>query len=355
VLLFLEVQVGQTKLDRILACSRSQLCIGQYVQVCVPMPETAVTLSQTIDTGTSALCSTCSTTSGIDACVIAGRSISVAAGTTARVTGSRPLILIASQQITISGTLDAASHRGVSDGPAANAGPCSSGRNPDIGVGGGGGWGGSFSTTGGNGGESPFDAGPGIAPATMPITGLRGGCPGGNGGHSDTGGRGGAGGHGGGAALLLAGQEIRIDTGGVITASGAAGNGGTPGMDGGGGGGGGGTGGMIVFDAPTVRVPGQCFANGGGGGGGGGGTGQEGGSGGGESTAPNQRGTGGSAPIRAGAGGDGAFGVSQATPGRDSPNLGGAGGGGGGAGLIRVFATTQEGTTDLAHVSPRPQ
>jgi len=42
----------------------------------------------------------------------------------------------------------------------------------------------------------------------MPITGLRGGCPGGNGGHSDTGGRGGAGGHGGGAALLLAGQEI---------------------------------------------------------------------------------------------------------------------------------------------------
>jgi len=113
---------GQTPVTG--ACTRSQLCLGQSIRGCVPMPETAVTLSQTIDTGTSALCSTCSTTSGIDACVIAGRSISVAAGTTARVTGSRPLILIASQQITISGTLDAASHRGVSDGPAANAGPC---------------------------------------------------------------------------------------------------------------------------------------------------------------------------------------------------------------------------------------
>lgn len=337
----------------------TKLCLGTFQQVCVAAPQTTLTLmSQTISTSStsgSALCAAVyMPTPGIDACVIAAQSITIPSGNLVTVTGSRPLILIASTAITITGTLDAASHRGLPAGPGADLGPCpTTMTSPTTSQQGGGGWGGTLGAAGGNGGSSPGGAVGGIAGARIATSMFTGGCPGGNGASSASGALGGAGAHGGGAVAMLAGQAILID--GIVNASGAGAAGGKPAA----GGGGGGSGGMIVLEAPSVKVPGQCFANGGGGGEAGASSGRDGAIGR-ESTAPDRAGSGGRGSTIGGDGGNGSFAATGAMSGDSGsarvnpPDAGGGGGGGGGAGFIHVVSPTQEHTGDPTHVAPPP-
>src|SRR6185295_11879483 len=161
----------------------TQLCLGTFQHICVAPPQSSLTLmTQTINTGASTLCTFFTPTPDVDACVIAGQSITIPAGNVVTVTGAKALILIASDSITITGALDAASHRGLPSGPAADTGPCPSNSTaPTTATQGGGGWGGTFGTAGGNGGSSPGGAIGGIAGSRLDIRVLGGGCPGGNG------------------------------------------------------------------------------------------------------------------------------------------------------------------------------
>jgi len=331
------------------------VCKGVYVNICVDPPQSAVTLTtQTINTTNSALCAAyVSTPSILDACVIAGQSITIPSNNTVKVVGNRRLILFSTGLITIAGTLDAASHRSpTTNGPAADSGPCPTNvTNPTAGGqgDGGGGWGGSFGGAGNNGGRGAESGIGGIAAAAITATTLRGGCPGSKG----AGGGAGNGGHGGGAVALIAAQTLMIP--GIVNASGSGGSGA---LNDSGGGGGGGSGGMIVLDAATVDVSGQCFANGGGAG--------EGanvaanGNPGNESSVPSTPGRGGANGSQFGGdGGDGSFGTALGgKPGNSGSKgggaLGGGGGGGGGAGIIKVFSTSQSGTNDPTKVSPPP-
>ncbi|MEO7731048.1 MAG: hypothetical protein ABIY55_08765 [Kofleriaceae bacterium] len=328
-------------------------CAGTFQRACLDLaPTTDVTLAtQTIDTSNPAICAPAMLTPSILACVITGRSITIPAGTTVTVIGRNPLVLLA-DTITISGTLDVASHRGATDGPGANSPFCATnGVAPTTGSGradGGGGSGGSFGRKGGNGGGGGEDGLAGGAPDAIPLALLHGGCGGGSGA-----GTGGLGGHGGGAVALNAKTTLIID--GVVNASGASGAGGKTG----GGGGGGGAGGMIVLDASTVTVTGQCFANGGGAGEGAniGANGEDGK----ESVTASTAGAGGSVGTTVGGdGGPGGAGTlaigGNGVKGTDegSSAVGGGGGGGGGVGIIKLVSTSPSGTTDLSKVSPAP-
>jgi len=332
------------------------VCVGTFINVCIAGALAPITLTKAIDTSTSALCAAAALTPAIDACVVAGTSVSIPGGLAVRVTGNRPLILLATGSLTISGVLDAASHLGNATGPGADLGPClTTVTNPTVGASGdgGGGFGGSFGAAGNNGGNGGLAGVGGRAAPASATAALRGGCPGARG--AGTGG--GAGGRGGGAVLLIANQSLTID--GTVNASGAAGDGGQVS----GGGGGGGSGGMIVLDAATVNVPGQSFANGGGGGEGAnlideGGAGSE-------PVAPNTIANGGA--LGTAFGGDGGAGGFGSTPsgapgntggivavGINITQLGGGGGGGGGAGVTKLFANETHNTDDATKVAPRP-
>src|SRR5258708_5713929 len=82
-----------------------------------------------------------------DACFLVGTDVTVPSGTSS-VTGTRPLVLLATGTVTVTGTLDVASHSG-SDGAGANSSACDPGFAPQDGAGGGAG--GSFGTKGGDG------------------------------------------------------------------------------------------------------------------------------------------------------------------------------------------------------------
>ena len=318
---------------------------GNY-QICIQtVPTTPVTLvTGTLNTDTAAgggspLCATTTpmgwTMNQPDACFVMGTTISIASGATVKVTGPRPLVLLATDTLTIAGTLDVSSHLGASSGPASNLGCASYTVAPQASAtGGGGGAGGSFMSAGGNGGDgdggSVSTGGMSLGAAQFPPTALRGGCDG------QRGGGGGANlagsvGHGGGAVYLLAGNAIDV-SGGVIDASGSGGTGG----DNFTGGSGAGAGGMIELSATTytMNAATRLFANGGGGAGGAD-TNSSGGSGADPTAAaittfaPGGTGGGG------GNGGKGFAGITQATAGAPGGNNKGGGGGGGGGGFIQ--------------------
>jgi len=183
-----------------------------------------------------------------DACFIVAKQITF--GSAVKVSGGRPLVVLASDSITITGQIDAASHSGSapSNGPGASATTCLAPTHPGGSANGGGGAaGGSFMTKGGDGGLATSPTGTrGIAaaPDTQPPILLRGGCDGDTGGVGSE--AGGAAGKGGGAVYLLAGGRITIN--GFINVSGSAGRGSGRLA----GGGGGGSGGMIVLHAPMI-------------------------------------------------------------------------------------------------------
>ncbi len=283
---------------------------------------------------------------GASLCLVAARSITIDVAATLIGVGPNPLVLLATDAITVDGTLDVASRLGsMSPGAGADTTCASaSGGNATATDGaGGGGAGGSFGAAGGRGGsgrtpDSPTPGGT-AGPAQAANT-LRGGCAGGTGGKADGGGGDGAAGAGGGAIYLIAGTSLTIT--GVINASGSGGGQGTDGNFASGGAGGGGSGGMIGLDAPAITSTGEIFANGGSGGGGGG-------------DDPSRNGTPGRTPTAAvtaapggagggGGGGDGGNGsvlTSPPTAGDNGTNpYCGGGGGGGGAGVIRVFGVS---------------
>ncbi|HUS30707.1 MAG TPA: hypothetical protein VMZ53_19490 [Kofleriaceae bacterium] len=302
------------------------------------LPSEPVSLGTSLDTDTSPLCVAYSKGGGTY-CVIAGTTITI---DSVRVVGSKPLVVVATESVSVVGASDLAS-RTVGP-PAAGSDPANGcdagigpndGNNPETR----GGAGGSFGGRGGRGGlrnaqpPSPTSGVPGqpvqlAAPAT-----LRGGCRG-----QDGFGAGGAlGGAGGGAVYVIAANQIDIATTGSLNASGAGGAGGAVRR----GGAGGGSGGMIVLDALVVNIRGAVFANGGGGGEGGGmnNPGNPGGDSDGTLAAPGGNGG-------AGEGSDGGAGSFQTMLDGSDPaqtaNTESGGGGGGAAGVIWIHATSGE-------------
>jgi hypothetical protein len=254
-------------------------------------------------------------------CVIAGAGVRIDEVNTLSASGTRPLIVVSTEEIVVDGAIDVAS--GLTPlrvGPAADSARCHDGT-PATGTHGGG-WGGSLGTKGGDGGP----VGGAMAGTTLVPTTLQGGCKG-----SDGASAGGQAGHGGGAVYLIA---TSISVSGTINASGGSGSGAA---GGGRGGGGAGSGGMIVFDTPMLTVaPGaEIFANGGGGGEGSGGNAGVNGV---DPLAPGAGGVGGIGTTTGGDGGVGGFGITAGGAGLPaSAGADGTGGGGGGAGVIKVF------------------
>jgi len=341
-------------------------CFGtDLLNICLTsLPTDPVTLASAaspLDTGIDTNCRQIVPQSGgPELCVISGPTVTVS-GTFVAI-GARPLVLIGTDTVSVSGTLDVSSTiGGPRKGAGANTGTCpTTSRGTNDSGGGGGGAGGSFGTAGGKGGTGDLNnnfpptgtaAGgtPGAAQATPSV--LHGGCAGGSGGEGDVSGGahpGGAGGDGGGAVYLIAGHAITIP--GDIFASGAGGGvlGGSIGFEQGGGGGG--AGGMIGLDAPMIGVQGHVVANGGAGGGAGG---NVGGTAGADGTTLGwnvraAKGTG----DPTGPAGDGAQGTAiNATDSLDGGRSdAGGGGGAGGLGLVWIHGTLQGGTM----ISPAP-
>jgi hypothetical protein len=280
-------------------------------------------------------------------CVVAGTSIDVSARITAH--GSKPLVLLSTTTVSLSGVIDVGSHRNP---PLIGAGTLEASSTLCQGVrestGSSGSYGGTFRGQGGIGGDGNPDDGIRGAPRQVSSeipTALRGGCPGGN----AVGTAAGIGGAGGGAVAIVAATSITIS--GAISASGAGGRAGGVTKSGGGGGG---SGGMIMLDAPSIMAQSraQLFANGGGGGQGGGGT--DPGFDGVESTAPQQAGTGGANTLSVGGfGGAGSVGTTLAGgSGVIAISGGGGGGGGGGAGLIRAAGVSGASVISPPSVDP---
>jgi hypothetical protein len=301
-------------------------------EVCLPaIPTNTETIAGTLVTTDDPKCadplpSSWAAAGQPDACIIIAERIDVT-GSEVVVSGSRPLVLVASDMITIAGILDVGSHRDPTNfGPGAPSADCTTGKSPETeAAGGGGGAGGTFMTKGGDGGngdDDDEDAEPGKAgdPITLP-TKLRAGCRGQTGAQG-----GGTSGQGGGAVYLLAGVSI---TGGRIDASGAGATEGGPRS----GGSGGGSGGMVVLYAPAISIV-SINANGGGGASGAntpnsGDSGDDA-----DVTTPTTAAAGGSGA--GGGGGDGFAGGSNAQSGSAGIQTVGGGGGGGGAGSIRA-------------------
>jgi hypothetical protein len=201
-----------------------------------------------------------------DSCFIYGTNVVLSSMQMTLATGSRPLVLVATQEIDVGLGVDVSSkYTVVGQGAGGNSVTCVAGTGGPTPGTHGGGAGGSFTTEGGFGGNNFNGQGGGVPPgATSQVTALRGGCSG----QTGDGGSPGFGGGGGGAVFLVAGQSIVVHS--FIDASGAAGGGGVAGVPGGGAGGGG-SGGMIVLIASTVDITNaRLYADGGGGGGGGG-------------------------------------------------------------------------------------
>jgi hypothetical protein len=333
----------------------ARACFGaDNYEVCLTtVPSAPVTLPATVDTTSSTLCLTTQPAGWVSrgqpaSCFIVGSMITAG---NVNVTGSRPLVLLATQTINVTGVLDVASHGGANPktGPGAPFGNCQGfTATPSSSVSGGaGGAGANFMTRGGaggdgNGGMAGNSGGTTPTAPGTPPTALRGGCTGQPGGDGD-GTSGGAGGAGGGAVFLLAGTSITIGNAGIINASGA---GGAAGGDQAGGGGGG-SGGMIVLYAPTLDTPnGRLLANGGGGASGGN-------NGGGVAgndpppTTPQTPAAGILGPSNCCAGGAGYGGGTPAVPGTSAGSGLSGGGGGGGAGYIQASMTL-----GTANVSP---
>jgi hypothetical protein len=294
---------------------------------------------------------------GPELAVLHIKALTIAPDSTVRVVGGRPLIVIAAEDITVDGILDAGARRaepGAGGSPPAE-GPGAGGTGEHESVRDGGGGGGGSGDLGAEGGDATIfnplaadaDGGSGgVTHLDAEVSVLAGGSGGGlgNGCITDPG-------AGGGAIQLTSATRVAIN--GALSAGGGGGGGGlgeaaSAGLecDGFGSGSGGGAGGAIVIQSPVLRLLGDVSANGGGGGGGGAVE---------DSGADGTDGAAGSEAAGGGAGGGeigaagGAGGVrtsTQAAPvaptvgGGDGSGEGNGGGGGGAAGVVVVVQGT---------------
>ena len=303
---------------------------------------------------------------GGDICVLAAASIVVPSGVVLSAHGALPFALFA-RSITVQGTIDVASHPGRPTAAGSVTTGCIAGLLP---TGGGGGRGGDAADRGGPGGDEGSHSGTGATGGGTfsfnDITG--GGCGGtrggtGGGGSASSDGGNATGGAGGGAVWIVSlSSDLLIDAHAKINASGASGIGG---QHEGEGGAGGGAGGLILLQAPRIRLDptAAIFANGGHGGGGTGSNMSEAGFlGGADGTDPLDAASGGGggtggldggSAVGTSNGGDGGpgfpFPARAGAPGTTDAH--GGGGGGGGPGAIRVVSAT-----DITgpNVSPAP-
>ncbi|MFT3697286.1 MAG: hypothetical protein QM831_29355 [Kofleriaceae bacterium] len=277
-------------------------------------------------------------------CIVQGGDVTIGVPQPVKGQGPRPLVIAATGNLTVMGTIDVSSDKTTLGAGIDIGGITGCDLGDAAASAGDGGPGGSFAIKGGFGGKSQGgNAMPGkIVPAPTILT-LRPGCPGGPGAgavQSSVG----AGGNPGGALYLATASELRLPATAVIRANGAGGNGASVSN----GGGGGGTGGLIVLDAASYNVmAGSTISANGGGGGEGGSTiaGTDG-------QASNAYNVGGKGGMGVGSGGDGGDGAAlMAASGSGAGALGaGAGGGGGAIGYVIVY-----GASDWAgRISPTP-
>jgi hypothetical protein len=329
--------------DGTMGTADAQQCFGTgpFTVCLTTLPTQVVTLSDgaMLDTGTSTSCAPTQppgwTAAGHpSACFVIGTNINIS---NARIFGARPLVLLATTTVTITGVLDGAGHISTyvlgPGAPSASCGPFLGGGLPTSA----GGAGGSFMTRGGGGGYGNGSTGqpggtPALAEASAPML-LRAGCSGQTGGEGGVNPSPGARGLGGGAIYAVAGSSIMLSATSIINVSGSGG--GSPIV--GGGGGGGGSGGMLVLYAPSISGSGaKLVANGGSGSTGA--TNSSNPSPAGRDPDPTSPGT--SATGVAGANGTGIGGSGYSTsaaaqPGGNSATGFGGGGGGGGGGYIQ--------------------
>jgi Calx-beta domain-containing protein len=329
------------------------VCFGPLgaFSVCLDRgPTQPVTLPASINTDASGLCAAAQPVGWLgnmqpNSCFVIGTTIT---GSSTTVSGSRPLVLVASDTITINTLLDASSGAASGAiGPGSPSAACKAfALNPQGNAnGGGGGAGASFLSKGGNGASGNAAAargGTAAAADTAVPTALRAGCNGQNGGNGGNGHPFATVGHGGGVVYLVAGTQIRLNNA-TINASGGGG-----GADGSlfSGGSGGGSGGMIKLFAPSIQVNGntRIVANGGGGSGGGDNNAIGGGGGDPDPSTPSTPAPGGTNTSAGGDGGDGFAGVTAAADGSagNTGKGGGAGGGGGGYIVSNLALTTAQ-------------
>ncbi|CAN5793196.1 hypothetical protein BH11MYX2_BH11MYX2_17050 [soil metagenome] len=329
--------------------------------------------SQVIDTGTMTanpplpsgvvMKAVAQETGGPELLILQAKNIELASATSFRVVGTRALVLVATGQITISGTLEAsADHQTPGAGGAPSGAGTGAGAQANTDNNG---WdsganGASFGATGGKGGDVPEPHNVFASAATAPygnaaLSLLVGGSGGGNATPLACNTKGG----GGGGALQLTAPTVTIN--GAIHANGGGGVGGTT-CDLGGGvmdassGGGGGAGGSIYIQTTTVAGTGWLTANGGAGGGGGcqscsgaartGGSGENG-------SANGVAASGGSSSLMPSGFGFGGAGGASSVAAANGAEGGNAGGGGGGVG--RIHLTAMSSNISAINASPAAQ
>lgn len=332
-------------------------CFGAGVFEVCPMGAAsgAKTLNGPIDTdGTMCHATQLWSSAGqTPSCFIVGTTVTVQ---NASITGSRPLVIVATGEINVTGHLDAASQTSTpKTGPGQPATPCGTFGIPGDATGAGGGAGASLATpgsVGGNGGtgnQGGAAAGTAYGPfLTIPPGLLRGGCTGSKGGDGQ--GLGATGGRGGGAVYLVA-NQITLGGSSILNVSGA----GAPAPGKSSGGGGGGSGGMLLLHASTFSIAtgAKIVANGGAGSSGGdgnnAGTGNPGGDP--DPLAPTTQAVGGMNP--GGRGGNGyALNMPADNGGNGISGAAGGGGGGGGGYIQSNAALTNATVSPAANVVP---
>jgi hypothetical protein len=293
---------------------------------------------------------------GPELAVLRVGTLAIDASATVRVTGTRPLIVIAAGAITIAGMLDAGARDMQPGAGGFGTAVGGSGQHQSLFLDSGGGGGGHATAGGVGGGANGLSAeiaagGAGGAVAGDPaITVLVGGSAGGSGlgGDNDTGLCRPPPGAGGGAVQLS--SPVAISITGAVRAGGGGGRGGIGNDETNclnrGSGSGGGSGGAIVLQAPMIGVAAGALVSATGGGGGGGST---------VSINGGDGGDGGTAGGGAGGASPGGYGSLGGTGGSNTPPTAGethtsgdgnGGGGGGAAGRIAVFGAAQ-GTAKL--------
>ncbi len=290
------------------------------------------------------------------------KSLLVSTNGAIRIVGSKPLVLVASGDITVNGVIDGqgqcSSTVGVGGGGAGGApkagnggaggGVGGGGAGLVVVPGGGGGGGGGFGDVGGAGAGTSTNAnaggaaGPLFGDFTVSDPVLSGGGGGGAGGGVVAGG---AGGSGGGAVQIATNANVRIGGSAVLQVGGCHGNRST-----GGGGGGGGAGGLVFIEARTIDLSSGATlaANGGAGAGGNGSDGDDG-------SPDEDAAQGGSAGGNGSDGGDGGHtGSLFGRPGQTPGNSDTTGGGGGGA-VGRIALKSKSGMVATGGVTLSPK